>query len=38
VNQVLDRALMEGDDRRKPERRGAGFILPMQMPESPINA
>ena len=38
VNQVLDRALMEGDDQRKPERRGAGFILPMQMPESPINA
>jgi ATP-dependent Lon protease len=38
MNQVLDRALMEGEDRRKPERRGAGFMLPMQMPESSINA
>ena len=38
VSEVLDRALMEGDERRKPARHGAGFILPMQMPESPINA
>jgi ATP-dependent Lon protease len=38
VSQVLDRALMAGDERRRPERRGAGFMLPMQLPESPINA
>jgi ATP-dependent Lon protease len=40
VGEVLDRALVESDAPRKPERRGAGFVLPISSADviGPISA